>query len=324
MPITSLIRLFETESLVATIAGVACFGMTAVAALKLFAGASSSKGIKATRKARKHRKGSKSMHAMMAFSPAVATEIDPNAADEMPAAMQSEVSNSPILANRNSRSKPTAGETNAYNDHNGEEQGTRRLEAGDRVLALWRGESWHPATITSMKPMGSGDFLYAVVYDDGEAETRIPPSALQSVGVTAEPKASKRVPPTEADSKLPDLDDCIVYMKDGGKSMVGPVTRSEPSAVSRPGESPDNALVEEEEGDVEAEEDEDGFVMNVVQSESDWKRAAPKIRRPPVTRRAEAKTPNKGEANISGKNRKRRERQRQHKLTVREIMRSQL
>lgn len=324
MPTASLIRLFEAESLVATIASVACFGMTAVVALALFASTSASKGIKATRRARRHRKGSRSMQSMTEISPAAVIENDARVADGLPEAKQSKVSNTQIPTDRNSRSKPTASMTNFYHDHNGEEQGNRQLEAGDRVLALWRGESWHPATITSVKAMGSGNFLYAILYDDGEAESRIPPSSLQKFGVKTEPMTSKRVPPTGADLELPDLNDCVGYLKDGGKSMVPPATRSKPSAVSRLDQPPENVVVEEEEGDTDPDDDEVDFAMNVVQSESDWKRAAPKIRRPPVTRRAEAKAPKKGEDNVSSKNRKRRERQKQHRLAVRDMMRSQL
>lgn len=187
------------------------------------------------------------------------------------------------------------------------------FKEGDRVEVLWQGTSWHPARITSSKALGGRRYVYAVAFDDGETMTRLSPDSLRPGKAAAWPKPADVARNT--DTALPNLEDCVAYRKE---SVAPPPEPSRPTA--RVVEAVDERRSEEE------DEEQEELMVNVVQSESDWKRAAPKPRKPPVSKapKPRQQAPTASQVVAAEKNRKKRERQKQQKLAVREAMRTQL
>jgi len=201
---------------------------------------------------------------------------------------------------------------------------------GDRVEALWNGRSWHPGTVSGVRPLGAGNFSYAVDYDDGEAETRIEPERLRkTVNAKAEANEAKKTDQPVAEEEnnppeaAPDLDACVAYRKDGlpavpveGDVVVS--TRQQRLLRKKPNKAPPTV------DDQDDDDDDDDFAIAVVQTESEWRAAAPKPRKPKIDKKkpAAASPPSSSTRSTTEKNRKKREKQRAHDLAVREAMRN--
>ena len=180
------------------------------------------------------------------------------------------------------------------------------FEEGEKVEALWNGESWHPGTLRTVKPLGAGEFSYAVDYDDGEFESRLDASRLRRI--SAAPRVQqKTVTPTD----VPDLSNCVAYRKDGLPDVVD---ENPPTTTRRLRRRLQNNLP-----DAVPDDDDDDFDVGVVQSEAEWRAAAPKPRKPKVAKPPPEK---KKEVSNTEKNRKKREKQKSQKLAVREALRA--
>lgn len=134
------------------------------------------------------------------------------------------------------------------------------------------------------------------------------PASVDPPHVREEEEESKQLAQDHA-ANVPSLDDCVVYRKDGLKAASTNEKRRPPLRSA-----------EKARPVVEREED----IFDVVQSESDWKRAAPKPRRPPRVEKETKKEKKASPSAASEKNRRKRERQKQKEQVVREIMRKQL
>jgi len=209
-----------------------------------------------------------------------------------------------------------------------EASATAAFGVGDRVEALWQNESWHPGSVTGVKPLGAGRFSYAVAYDDGESETRLDPDRLrrhapkEEAPVVEQPTNATAAPDRAADNATaaPDLAACVAYRKDGLADVV-PASDDVSKARRRLDRKVANLV--KKETPAEDDDDDDLFEVPVVQSESEWRAAAPKPRKPKVDKKPAPKpaATASSESNTE-KNRKKREKQKANKLAVREALRN--
>jgi hypothetical protein len=184
---------------------------------------------------------------------------------------------------------------------------------GDKVEARFGGcEDYFPATITGSKPLGGGKYSYALAYDDGATETGVATAFIRRVGGAKTPATQQSAPkPPPA----PELDGLVAYSKGGAPAPTEPRTSHAASLTAKPRPR--------------ATDDDDDDAFNPVQSVDDWKRAAPKPRRPAVARpdiaARKAQQAEKNEALRRAEiNRKKREKKKAKKLEVREHFRQAL
>jgi len=185
---------------------------------------------------------------------------------------------------------------------------------GDKVEARFGGgEDFFKATVTGSKPLGGGNYSYALAYDDGATETGVVASFIRRLGGTA----AQAVPakPVAPAAPAPELDGLVAYSKGGAPVPTEPRTSHAASLTAKPRQR------------AQADDDDDEF--NPVQSVDDWKKAAPKPRRPAVARpdiaARKAAQAEKNEALRRAEiNRKKKEKKKAKKLEVREHFRQTL
>ena len=189
---------------------------------------------------------------------------------------------------------------------------------GDRVEARFGGgEDYFPATVTGSKPLGGGKYSYALAYDDGAKETGIAATLIRRVGGTAAQAAPTR--PAAPTAPAPQLDGLVAYSKDGATlPAAAPRTshRASLTAKARPRSRDDD-------------DDDDDDAFDPVQSVDDWKKAAPKPRRPAIARpdisvRKAAQAERNEVARKAEANRRKKEKAKAKKLAVREHFRQAL
>jgi len=143
---------------------------------------------------------------------------------------------------------------------------------GDKVEARFGGcEDYFPATITGSKPLGGGKYSYALKYDDGATETGVAAAFIRRVGGTA----AQAVPakPVAPAAPAPELDGLVAYSKGGV-----------PAPAAAPRTSHAASLTAKPRPRSRDDDDDDDDAFDPVQSVDDWKKAAPKPRRPVVAR----------------------------------------
>ena len=186
---------------------------------------------------------------------------------------------------------------------------------GDKVEARFGGcEDYFPATVTGSKPLGGGKYSYALAYDDGATETGVAASFIRRVGGTA----AQAVPakPMAQAAPAPELDGLVAYSKGGN-----------PAPAAAPRTSHAASLTAKPRPRAPTDDDDDAF--DPVQSVDDWKKAAPKPRRPAVARpdiaaRKAAQAEKNEAARRAEINRKKKEKKKAKKLEVREHFRQTL
>jgi len=211
-------------------------------------------------------------------------------------------------------------------------------EDGALVEARYEdGADWYKATVTSSKPLGGGKRCYAVRYDDGEAETGLPPNRLRPRGGARTPAAGASAPAAPAAAAAPDLEGLVAYAKPGGAAparsggashaadLRGRVQPA-PGASRRKKECA--RLLRENDGDGD-ESDDGGLyddVIDVVQSVDDWKKAAPKPLRPKFAKEKRVKkaAPDAEAQRNAEKNRAKKEKAKLKKEALREHFRETL
>jgi hypothetical protein len=187
------------------------------------------------------------------------------------------------------------------------------FSSGDKVEARFGGgEDYFPATITGSKPLGGGKYSYALAYDDGATETGVSASFIRRVGGASTPPATQSTP---TPPPAPELDGLVAYSKGGAPAPAAPRTSHAASLTAKPRPR--------------APTDDDDDAFEVVQSVDDWKKAAPKPRRPAVARpdiaARKAQQAEKNEALRRAEiNRKKKEKKKAKKLEVREHFRQAL
>ena len=146
----------------------------------------------------------------------------------------------------------------------------RAAMRGDKVEARFGGcEDFFPATITGSKPLGGGKYSYALAYDDGATETGVAASFIRRVGGAKTPATQRSAPkPPPA----PELDGLVAYSKGGAPAPAEPRTSHAASLTAKPRPRSRD------------DDDDDDDAFDPVQSVDDWKKAAPKPRRPAVAR----------------------------------------
>jgi len=185
---------------------------------------------------------------------------------------------------------------------------------GDKVEARFGGaDDYFPATITGSKPLGGGKYSYALKYDDGATETGVAASFIRRVGGAKTPATQQSAPKPAAPA--PELDGLVAYSKGGAPAPAAPRTSHAASLTAKPRQR--------------APTDDDDDAFEVVQSVDDWKKAAPKPRRPAVARpdiaARKAQQAEKNEALRRAEiNRKKKEKKKAKKLEVREHFRQAL
>ena len=185
---------------------------------------------------------------------------------------------------------------------------------GDKVEARFGGcEDYFPATVTGSKPLGGGKYSYALAYDDGATETGVSASFIRRVGGASTPATQQSAPKPAAPA--PELDGLVAYSKGGAPAPVAPRTSHAASLTAKPRPR------------APTDDDEDAF--DPVQSVDDWKKAAPKPRRPAVARpdiaaRKAAQAEKNEAARRAEINRKKKEKKKAKKLEVREHFRQAL
>jgi hypothetical protein len=186
---------------------------------------------------------------------------------------------------------------------------------GDRVEARFGGgEDYFLATVTGSKPLGGGKYSYALAYDDGAKETGIAATLIRRVGGTAAQAAPTQ--PVAPTAPAPQLDGLVAYSKDGAVApAAAPRTSHRASLTAKPQPQTDN------------DDDDDAF--DPVQSVDDWKKAAPKPRRPAIARpdisvRKAAQAERNEVAKKAEANRRKKEKAKAKKLAVREHFRQAL
>jgi len=186
---------------------------------------------------------------------------------------------------------------------------------GDKVEARFGGcEDYFPATVTSSKPLGGGKYSYALAYDDGATETGVAASFIRRVGGASTPATTQSAPKPAAPA--PELDGLVAYSKGGAPAPAAPRTSHAALLTAKPRPRATN-------------DDDDDDAFEVVQSVDDWKKAAPKPRRPAVARpdiaARKAAQAEKNEALRRAEiNRKKKEKKKAKKLEVREHFRQTL
>ena len=186
---------------------------------------------------------------------------------------------------------------------------------GDKVEARFGGcEDYFPATVTGSKPLGGGKYSYALKYDDGATETGVAAAFIRRVGGASTPATQQSAPKPAAPA--PELDGLVAYSKGGA-----------PAPAAAPRTSHAASLTAKPRPRAPTDDDDDAF--EVVQSVDDWKRAAPKPRRPAVQRpdiaARKAQQAEKNEALRRAEiNRKKKEKKKAKKLEVREHFRQAL
>ena len=186
---------------------------------------------------------------------------------------------------------------------------------GDKVEARFGGgEDYFKATVTGSKPLGGGKYSYALAYDDGATETGVAASFIRRVGGVKTPAMQQSAPKPAAPA--PELDGLVAYSKGGA-----------PAPAAAPRTSHAASLTAKPRPRAPTDDDDDAF--EVVQSVDDWKRAAPKPRRPAVQRpdiaARKAQQAEKNEALRRAEiNRKKKEKKKAKKLEVREHFRQAL
>ena len=186
---------------------------------------------------------------------------------------------------------------------------------GDKVEARFGGgEDYFPATVTSSKPLGGGKYSYALAYDDGATETGVAAAFIRRVGGAKTPATQQSAPKPAAPA--PELDGLVAYSKGGA-----------PAPAAAPRTSHAASLTAKPRPRAPTDDDDDEF--NPVQSVDDWKKAAPKPRRPAVARpdiaARKAAQAEKNEALRRAEiNRKKKEKKKAKKLEVREHFRQAL
>jgi len=187
---------------------------------------------------------------------------------------------------------------------------------GDKVEARFGGcDDYFPATITGSKPLGGGKYSYSLAYDDGATETGVSASFIQRVGGAKTPATQQSAPKPTAPA--PELDGLVAYSKGGAPvPAAAPRTSHAASLAAKPRPRATND-----------DDDEDAF--DPVQSVDDWKKAAPKPRRPAVARPDfAARKAQQAEKNDAARraeiNRKKKEKKKAKKLEVREHFRQAL
>ena len=144
------------------------------------------------------------------------------------------------------------------------------FSSGDKVEARFGGgEDYFPATITGSKPLGGGNYSYALAYDDGATETGVSASFIRRVGGTSTPPATQSTP---TPPPAPELDGLVAYSKGGAPAPAAPRTSHAASLTAKPRPRSRD------------DDDDDDDAFDPVQSVDDWKKAAPKPRRPAVAR----------------------------------------
>ena len=187
------------------------------------------------------------------------------------------------------------------------------FSSGDKVEARFGGgEDYFPATITGSKPLGGGKYSYALAYDDGATETGVSASFIRRVGGASTPPATQSTP---TPPPAPELDGLVAYSKGGAPAPAAPRTSHAASLTAKPRPR--------------APTDDDDDAFEVVQSVDDWKKAAPKPRRPAVARpdiaARKAQQAEKNEALRRAEiNRKKKEKKKAKKIEVREHFRQAL
>ena len=187
------------------------------------------------------------------------------------------------------------------------------FSSGDKVEARFGGgEDYFPATITGSKPLGGGKYSYALAYDDGATETGVSASFIRRVGGASTPPATQSTP---TPPPAPELDGLVAYSKGGAPAPAEPRTSHAASLTAKPRPR--------------APTDDDDDAFEVVQSVDDWKKAAPKPRRPAVARpdiaARKAQQAEKNEALRRAEiNRKKKEKKKAKKIEVREHFRQAL
>ncbi len=186
---------------------------------------------------------------------------------------------------------------------------------GDKVEARFGGgEDFFKATVTGSKPLGGGKYSYALAYDDGATETGVAASFIRRVGGAA----AQAVPakPIAQAAPAPELDGLVAYSKGGAPAPTAPRTSHAASLTAKPRPRATN-------------DDDDDDAFDPVQSVDDWKKAAPKPRRPAVARpdiaaRKAAQAEKNDAARRAEINRKKKEKKKAKKLEVREHFRQTL
>ena len=186
---------------------------------------------------------------------------------------------------------------------------------GDKVEARFGGgEDFFKATVTGSKPLGGGKYSYALSYDDGATETGVAASFIRRIGGVKTPATQQSAPRPAAPA--PELDGLVAYSKGGA-----------PAPAAAPRTSHAASLTAKPRPRAPTDDDEDAF--EVVQSVDDWKKAAPKPRRPAVARpdiaaRKAAQAEKNEAARRAEINRKKKEKKKAKKLEVREHFRQAL
>ena len=146
------------------------------------------------------------------------------------------------------------------------------FSSGDKVEARFGGgEDFFKATVTGSKPLGGGNYSYALAYDDGATETGVSASFIRRLGGTA----AQAVPakPVAPAAPAPELDGLVAYSKGGV-----------PAPAAAPRTSHAASLTAKPRPRSRDDDDDDDDAFDPVQSVDDWKKAAPKPRRPAVAR----------------------------------------
>jgi len=213
------------------------------------------------------------------------------------------------------------------------------VQGGDSDLkGLWRRRHgrdhpssycarWAQTSVVVSNVVGAGRYSYGVAYDDGETETRVAASRLRRRQQHAAETAREIIAKTTSDPRdaaLPDLGDCVAYRKDGLSSQE---EEEDHRDAVRPPPPKEVDVVVTRAPPEEEDDSDDEFDAGVVQSEADWKAAAPRPRRPPRAEKPappKTTTPPAAAKAAAEKNRKKREKQKAQKLAVRELMRAQL
>ena len=188
---------------------------------------------------------------------------------------------------------------------------------GDKVEARFGGgEDYFPATVTSSKPLGGGKYSYSLAYDDGATETGVTASFIRRVGGAKTPATQQSAPKPAAPA--PELDGLVAYSKGGN-----------PAPAAAPRTSHVASLTAKPRPRSRDDDDDDNEAFDPVQSVDDWKKAAPKPRRPPAARpdiaaRKAAQAEKNEAARRAEINRKKKEKKKAKKLEVREHFRQTL
>ena len=166
--------------------------------------------------------------------------------------------------------------------------------------------------MTDSKPLGGGKYSYALAYDDGATETGVSASFIRRVGGAKTPATTQSTP---TPPPAPELDGLVAYSKGGAPAPAAPRTSHAASLTAKPRPR--------------APTDDDDDAFEVVQSVDDWKKAAPKPRRPAVARpdiaARKAQQAEKNEALRRAEiNRKKKEKKKAKKIEVREHFRQTL